>query len=196
MPILKISKSVTNRYLWDRGITDAFRSSPIPSLLVDAGVLPLDLRRQFSLLRCWFRTQRFPESVPCRSILRDSRSPAYATRSNLLKPFWFRTASVLSALSVPSAPLCPYRSALKVGHWQFPDVSVCAHVFEGKKDLPAYASCALFLEHCSSHSDSVSVFTDGSKFDTGVGFSVVFPSFCRGVVFQPSLPFSLLSYWR
>ena len=54
---------------------------------------------------------------------------------------------------------------------------MCAPVFEGKKDLPAYV---LFLEHCSSHSDSVYVFTDGSKSDTGVGFGVVLPSFCRG----------------
>ena len=52
--------------------TGAFRSSPITSLLVDAGELPLDLRRQSSLLRCWFRMQRLPESTPCRSILRDS----------------------------------------------------------------------------------------------------------------------------
>ena len=59
-------------------------------------------------------------------------------------------------------------------------MSVCAPIFEGKKDLPAYASHALFLEHCSSHSDSISVFTDGSKSDTGVGFGVVFPSFRRG----------------
>ena len=45
--------------------------------------------------------------------------------------------------------------------------------------MPAYASRALFLEHCFSHSDSVSVFVNGSKSDTGVGFGVVFPSFCR-----------------
>ena len=159
--------------------TGAFRSFPIPSLLVDAGVLPLDLRRQSSLLRCWFRTQRLPESVSCRSILRDSRSPAYATRPSLPKSFGFRAASVLSALSVPSAPVCPYRLP-KVGYWQFPCVSVCAPVFEGKKNLPAYASRALLLEHCSSHSDSVSVFTDGSKSESGFGFGVVFPSFCRG----------------
>ena len=69
----------------------------------------------------------------------------------------------------------------KVGYWQFPGVFVCAPVFEGKKDLPAYTSRALFLEHCSSHSDSVSVFTDGSKSDTDVGFGVLFPSFCREV---------------
>ena len=175
-----------------RLVTGAFRSSPIPSLLVDAGVLPLDLCRQSSLLRCWFRTQRLPESVSCRSILRDSRLPAYAIRPSLPKPFGFRAASVLSAVSVPSAPVCPYRLP-KVGYWQFPDVSVCAPVFEGKKDLPTYASRALFLEHCSSHLDSVFVFTDCSKSDIGVGFGVVFPSFCRGIVFRPSLLFSLLS---
>ena len=56
---------------------------------------------------------------------------------------------------------------------------MCVPVFEGK-NFPAYTSRALFLEHCSSYSDSVSVFTDGSKSDTGVGFGVVFPSFYRG----------------
>ena len=111
--------------------------------------------------------------------MRDSRSSAYATRPRLPKPFGFRAASVLLALSVPFAPVCPYLLP-KVGYWQFPGVSVCTPVFEGKKDLPAYTSRALFLEHCSSHSDFVSVFSDGSKFDTGVGFSVVFPFFCRG----------------
>ena len=38
--------------------TGAFKSSPIPSLLVDAGELPLDLYRQSSMLRCWYRLQR------------------------------------------------------------------------------------------------------------------------------------------
>ena len=92
-----------------------------------------------------------PESVPCRSILRDCRSPAYAIRPSLPKSFGIRAACILSVLSVPSAPVCPYRLP-KVGYWQFSGVSVCAPVFEGKKDLPAYASHVLFLKHCSSHS--------------------------------------------
>ena len=53
--------------------TGAFRSSPIPSLLVDAGILPLDLRRQSTLLRSWFRFQLLPESIPYKMILLDSR---------------------------------------------------------------------------------------------------------------------------
>ncbi|MPC84245.1 hypothetical protein E2C01_078975 [Portunus trituberculatus] len=57
-----------------RFATGAFRLSPIPSLLVDAGFWPLDLRRQSSMLRCWFRTHHLPDSVPCLSMLRGSRS--------------------------------------------------------------------------------------------------------------------------
>ena len=41
----------------------AFKSSPIPSLLVDAGELPLDLYRQSLVVRCWYRLQRLPDSL-------------------------------------------------------------------------------------------------------------------------------------
>ena len=61
-----------------------------------------------------------------------------------------------------------------------PDVSVCNPVIDCKKDVPPLVSRSLFLEHYSSHSNFVPIFTDGSKSDTGVGFSVVFPTFCRG----------------
>ena len=53
-------------------------------------------------------------------------------------------------------------------------------VVDIKKDLPPNFARTLFLEHTSDHSGSVSVFTDGSKSDTGVGSGVVFPEFCRG----------------
>ncbi|MPC52703.1 hypothetical protein E2C01_046579 [Portunus trituberculatus] len=57
--------------------TGVFWTSPVPSLLMDAGFWPLDLRRQSSLLRCWFRIHRLPDSVPCVSILQDSRSQVF-----------------------------------------------------------------------------------------------------------------------
>lgn len=159
--------------------TGAFRSSPILSLLVDAGVQPLDLRRQSLLFRCWFRVQRLPEAVPCVSVLRDSRLPVYNERPSLPKPFGFRVASAMAPLSVPSIPICPYRLP-RVGYWLFPSVSLCPPVINNKSDLPINASRALFLEHFEDHSDTIPVFTDGSKSDDGVGYGVVFPSFCRG----------------
>ena len=43
--------------------TGAFKSSPISSLLADAGELPLDLLLQSSLVRCFYRLQRLPDSL-------------------------------------------------------------------------------------------------------------------------------------
>ena len=164
--------------------TGAFRTSPIPSLLVDAGFWPLDLRRQSSLLKCWFRLHRLPESVPCVSVLRDSRSLFYADRPSLPKPFGFRATAAMTDLSVPSVPVCPYRLP-RVGYWRFPEVALCPPTIENKRDFPSCVSQALFLEHYATHSDSIHVFTDGSKSDAGVGFGVVFPSFCRGASLPP-----------
>ena len=160
--------------------TGAFRTSPIPSLLVDANYLPLPLRRQDSLLRCWFRSQRLPHSPVCKAILRDSSLPVYNTRPSFPKPFGFRTSSVMATLTVPSIPICPHRLA-RVGFWRFPDVSVCNPVIDCKRDVPPIVSRSLFLDHFSSHTHSIPVFTDGSKSNEGVGFSVVFPTFSRGV---------------
>ena len=50
----------------------AFKSSPIPSLLVDAGELPLDLRRQLLLVRYWYRVQSIPKSLTCKTIFNNN----------------------------------------------------------------------------------------------------------------------------
>ncbi|MPC98196.1 hypothetical protein E2C01_093552 [Portunus trituberculatus] len=85
--------------------TGAFRTSPIPNLLVDAGFWPLDLRHQSSLHRCWFRIHRLPDSVLYVSILQDSRSQAYITRPSLPKPFGFRVPSLMMDLSIAPTPV-------------------------------------------------------------------------------------------
>ena len=86
--------------------------------------------------------------------------------------------------SVPSPAICPYRLP-RVGYWQLPVASVCAPIFNNKSDFPPDLSRALFLEHSSCHAQSVAVYTDGSKTDTGVGFGVVFPSFTRSAALSP-----------
>ncbi len=134
---------------------------------------PLDLRCQSQMMRCWFRCQRLPESVPCQLILQDSRLSAITTCHKFPKPLGVRAGSLVAALPVP---ICPYRLP-RIGYWQLPRVYVCPPVIDSRRDLPPYVPRALFLEHSSSHSDSIPQFTDGSKSDTGVGFSVVFPSF-------------------
>ena len=48
--------------------TGAFKSSPIPSLLVDACELPLDLYLQSLLVRYWYRLQRLPDSLALKAV--------------------------------------------------------------------------------------------------------------------------------
>ena len=159
--------------------TGAFRTSPIHSLLIDAGVLPLDLRRQSLLLKCWYRVHRLPQSVSCVTVSRDSRSPQYAARPSFPKPFGHRVTLIMQDLSIPLIVVSPQRFP-KVGYWQFPQVSVCGPNIANKNSIPNCQSHALFLEHSHTHNNSIPVYTDGSKSEAGVGFGVVFPSFCRG----------------
>ena len=67
-----------------------------------------------------------------------------------------------------------------MGPWLLPQVSFCEPPPGRKDSLPSHVSLSLFLEHATTHAASLPVYTDGSKTDVGVGFGVVFPSFCRG----------------
>ena len=158
--------------------TGAFCTSPIPSLLVDAGVFPLALRRQSSLLRCWCRLHRLPESASCVCVSEDSRSHLYVSRPSFPKPFGFRAASAMETFNLPLS-VCPHRLP-RFSYWQFPPLPVCSPVISNRNWLLDSESHALFLEHYTTHTDSIPVFTDGSKSGAGVGYAVVFPSFCRG----------------
>ncbi|MPC54924.1 hypothetical protein E2C01_048853 [Portunus trituberculatus] len=94
------------------------KSHPL-SFLVDADFWPLDLRRQSSLLRYWFRIHRLPDSVPCVSVLRDSRSQAYITRPSLPKHFDFRVGSLMMDFSIVPTPVYSFRLP-RVDYWQLP----------------------------------------------------------------------------
>ena len=53
----------------------------------------------------------------------------------------------------------------------------CICLIGYKKDSSDGVIRQNFLNHLESHNSSVHVFTEGSKFDAGVGFGVVFPDF-------------------
>ncbi|MPC82143.1 hypothetical protein E2C01_076789 [Portunus trituberculatus] len=89
------------------------------------------------MLRCWFRTYRLPDSVPCLSILRDLRSQAYVTRPSLPKAFGLRVANLMMDLSIDLTLVYSFRLP-RVGYWQLPVLSLCPPGMDSKKDfLPA-----------------------------------------------------------
>ena len=159
--------------------TGAFKSSPIQSLLVDAGELSLDLYRQSSLIRFWYRLQRLPYSLACQSATKEDFYHFYETHPKYPQPFGFRVKRILSdMLAITNAPICPYKFSV-IPHWKLPSLQYCKYFKGTKNDKTDEEIRALFLEHSEHHQNSVCIFTDGSKFDAGVGFGVYSNDFTR-----------------
>ena len=155
--------------------TGAFRSSPIPSLLVDAGEYPLDIIRQTCMVKYWVRVQRLPESLTYEVIFKSNFS-MFENKTSYPKPFSFRVRNILDDLEIPKGKVLPARYSA-FPPWKLPNVEYCKCLVNTKKNTPDYIIRQKFLCHLDDHSDSVFIFTDGSKSSAGVGFGVVFPDF-------------------
>ena len=112
----------------------AFRSSPIPSLLVDAGELPLEFCRQLSLARYWFRIQRIPDSLACRAIFNHKYFSIYDKYLRYPKPFGYRVFKLLEELDIPKVTIRPVKYSV-VPPWKFPFVEYCRHFTSTKQEM-------------------------------------------------------------
>ena len=156
----------------------AFRTSPIPSLLVEAGELGLDLRRQSCVLRSFYRIQRLPQSATRAVVFNFPHAAFYDLHPACPRPFGYRARAILSDLDIQPGPVLPC-SVSRVPPWVLPDISYCRYVVAPKAVSSDLVLRTQFLSHAASHAGHVPVFTDGSKSDAGAGFGVVFPDFSR-----------------
>ena len=156
--------------------TGAFKSSPIPSLLVDACEMPLNYYFQNLVVRFWFRLQRNPSSLTNIVLNREHNFQFYRTHPSFPKPFSFRVQEIIHDLEIQKHNICINKIPV-VPPWKQPLVSYCKYFNELKKDFPCNAMKALFLEHKALHSDSVEIYTDGSKSSAGAGFGVLSTDF-------------------
>ncbi|KAK3885203.1 hypothetical protein Pcinc_010547 [Petrolisthes cinctipes] len=155
--------------------TGAFKSSPIPSLLVDAN----DLRRQSLMVRCWHRLHRLSDSLPCLVVSSDIMSQYYLLHSRTPWPFGFRVRKAMEEMGIDDFQICLVKVP-RVAPWLFSEVFPCTCFTDKKESPPPPVARSLFLEHAFTHRESLPVYTDGSKSDAGVGFGVFFPDFCLG----------------
>ena len=155
-----------------------FKSSPIPSLLVDAGELPLDLYRQSSLVRYWYRVQRLPDSLAYKTANGVNYFNFYEAHSKSPQPFGFRVKQILSELNLSQNPVYPFKFPV-TPPWKLPQVKYCRYFNGVKRDMTEEEVRLIFLEHVVEHDDSTFIFTDGSKSDAGVGFGVSGSDFNR-----------------
>ena len=158
--------------------TGAFRTSPIPSLLVDAGELPLDMYRQSSMLRYWYRLQRLPDSLVFKTVTRETNFRFYEEHPKSPQPFGFRVKQILLNLDLTRDKVLPFKIST-TPPWILPEVDFCKYFSGFKKEMTDAEAHSIFMEHVADHSDSNFVFTDGSKSNAGVGFGVFSNDFNR-----------------
>jgi len=154
--------------------TGAFRSSPIPSLLSDAGECTLDQRRQQLGLQHYIRIQQLPDSPTYTTIMNDEMVLRYRNNPKLTRPFSIRIRDIMNDLDLQEMRVLPHEPPPEPP-WKLPNNFICQTSYMGrKKDLNPHRARLLFLDHCEHyHSDSLPIYTDGSRTANGVGCSAV-----------------------
>ena len=160
--------------------TGAFRTSPVESIYVDAGELPLDLRRQELGLRYMTRIKSSPQN-PCFKAFNCNFNQFQKARAS--KPFLVRLndevedrdlkRQKVTEVTYPNFP-----------PWLLPEFNICPKILT-KKDTSEEECKAQFLRHdCENHAKHTRVFTDGSKSPDGVGCAV----YLHDTIYQAKLP--------
>ena len=151
--------------------TGAYRTSPIDSLYVDAGIPPLFIRREELGLRYLSRvlTSRLNPNYKYVKQPTD-RAP---NRPKLPKPLEVRLVKSANDVGLLPPAVAEVRPP-KFPPWVRPNISICP-IRDVKKRCSDAQLKSSFLEHASEHADSEAIYTDGSKSSLGVGCSVVTP---------------------
>ena len=161
--------------------TGAFRTSPVESIYVDAGELPLDLRREELGLR-YIQRMKTNRSNPSFKVLANSNSERF-DKPRASKPFQVRINEEVND------DTCKTQKIQKVSYpiyppWLMPQIRTCPKMMT-KKNKSEEECRAKFLDHDNCHhSNHVKVFTDGSKSTTGVGAAVLI----EDTIYQSKLP--------
>ena len=148
----------------------AFKTSPVESLYVEADELPLDLRREELGLRYAIKL-RGTNSNPAANVFK-SCDPQKFESLRASKPFPVRVNAALESDSIRNQKI------KEVGYpkfppWLTPEPSVCNQLDLTKKSMSDQEMKMRFLDHDIIHSDSVKLYTDGSKSPDGVGCAVI-----------------------
>ncbi|XP_076047430.1 uncharacterized protein LOC143028964 [Oratosquilla oratoria] len=164
--------------------TGAYRTSPVESLYVLSGDLPLSNRREQLLLSFYFKCKSF-RKIPSFDVVNNVRlRDTYNTKRSASVPAHIRALRLLE-----EGNDCPLKVSesrnFDTPPWCKPIPEFCPMEQSKSGHLP-YIVAASFEEHKESHADSIAVYTDGSKSPAGVGCAAVTSS----QTFTAKLPFT------
>ena len=164
--VLRLLDPVHN--LGARLCTGAFRSSPVNSLLVDSGLLPLSYRRAMLSMQ---------NSIAIRS--KSNITSRYFDQDDIFQgtlctpPFPIRAERLLTQYGLH--PTLPHPVGPPLPPWVLCRPRVCHYLsrLSKKQEHHPLFLCQLAMAHISSKGDSILIYTDGSKSSEGVGAAAV-----------------------
>ena len=152
--------------------TGAFLSSPIASLHSMTSVLPSSYSFHLKQLNLYLRLIANPtHPMHDRIIYQDDLNAANILEHTPTKSFLSRVSSLHLLRKLDTSTIlevfCPRQSP-----WKINCVTFCTELFQyTKKDFPPHILRGLFQCHAVQHTDSLCIYTDGSKTDRGVGYA-------------------------
>lgn len=166
----------TVHHLAIRLCTGAFRTSPIQSLYAESGEPSLSFRRDKLSLQLYTRVLAVPGS-PTAAVLSATGSDHYFNRGpRRPTSLGYRVRLLLREIALPELNVTPALSFM-CPPYSLDILPLCPGIIGAlKSDTPSSILRDLHFDHSSLHSEHVAIFTDGSRSDAGVGFSVVFPT--------------------
>ena len=160
--------------------TGAFRSSPIQSLYVEAEEPPLDLRWEELTMRTYYRIKATTGNQ-LNNTLDSSLDQLYIEKPKLQRPLGVRCRLMEEELNITEEPMPVTTSAIPPWTKRIPKKCLKGKLIKAPSNETHRATT--FLEHNIVHSNSKSIFTDGSKTDTGTGFAALIDdTYIRGAL--------------
>ena len=149
----------------------AFRTTQIPSLYAESGILSLEDRRKILSMQYYVRSLKIDENTTSSNIRNTRKDKLFENQKKIKDPFGLKVRKLLTEYEM-GLPQILIHSVLPIPPWFIPKRNVCFHVNESSKKLCSTEELRQkFLAH--KHDSIMDIYTDGSKTEIGVGAGVV-----------------------
>ena len=116
-----------------------------------------------------YRLQGLPNSLAPKAVNNQRFFNFYQSHLNFPHPFGFKICLILADLNIYKGPVLAFQYSV-IPPWELPAVMFCRYFPGSKRNLSDSEIRSIFLNHKDEHKDSLSIFTDGSKSNAGIGF--------------------------
>ncbi|KAJ8928846.1 hypothetical protein NQ314_018531 [Rhamnusium bicolor] len=153
----------------------AYHTSPVASILCEAGEPPLAFRRQYLSLSYASKISTNQENPTHANTFSNRLSAMYMNRPRVVPPFYERINKHISDLSITFPKHSAYTQT--PAYWTI-NLSICNTVltYFNKFNINHDIIIQKFHEIHNNYSEYTTIYTDASKSEEGVGSAIVTPN--------------------